>query len=109
MKPRFNNQARPEGARSSRPYYLWKVFVDEPPGVLATIAEVEYILHPTLPEPVRVSKDRGDRFAISSSGWGEFDIAIRLTYVDGRQEDTVYSLDLNKGWPQQDQAASLTT
>ena len=97
---KFDNYARQTAALSSgRHAYQWRVFLDEPPAVLDTIAEVQYLLHPTFPEPLQVRKDPSTKFAIEGSGWGQFTILITIRYKDGRTEKSSYPLDLSKGWP----------
>jgi len=90
------------GKRGSNEYYQWRVFVDEPIQVLAQIKEVEYLLHPTFPQPSQVRSNPEDRFALESAGWGEFQILITIKYKDGREERGKYQLVLDpqgKPWP----------
>lgn len=96
---KFDNYARSIGEMRNRTYYRWRVFLDEPQSVLDTIAEVQYLLHPTFPEPLQVRKDPNDKFALETSGWGEFTILITVRYKDGSEEKTSYHLDLSKSWP----------
>ncbi len=95
----FNNYARPIGELHGRTYYRWRVFLDEPRLVLNRIAEVQYLLHPTFPEPFQVRRDPGTKFALETSGWGSFMILITIHYKDGRVQKRDYYLDLSKGWP----------
>ena len=96
---KFNNFAKKDKKIAKKQYYKWRVFVDEPDNVLNEILEVEYILHPTFPEPFQVRKDPDDKFAIEYLGWGEFDIQITVKYKDKSIEEMSYHLDLKKGWP----------
>lgn len=96
---RFNNFARPMGSHYERPYYQWRVFVDEPARVLDTIRQVDYVLHPTFPEPFQTSRDRSRNFELVASGWGGFRILITVRYASGVEAKTTYFLDLKKGWP----------
>lgn len=96
---KFDNYARSSGVVQNRTYYRWRVFLDEPQTVLDTIAEVQYLLHPTFPEPLQVRKDPNDKFAFETSGWGEFTIIITVRYKDGSEEKISYHLDLSKSWP----------
>ncbi len=99
MSVRINNYSRPIEKRGDLQYYRWLVFVDEPSERLNDIEAVEYVLHPTFPKPVQVRRDPEDKFALETSGWGEFNIIIRITFKDGTKEDLKYWLDLKKGWP----------
>jgi transcription initiation factor IIF auxiliary subunit len=95
----FNNYAKFIDKRGDRPYYRWKVFVDEPVPVLDQIEQVEYTLHSTFPQPHQVRDNRGDRFALETAGWGEFTMLIDVKFRDGRVEEVPYWLDLKKKWP----------
>jgi hypothetical protein len=99
---RFDNYAQQTDALSGRPSYKWRVFLNESPAVLDTIAEVEYVLHPTFPEPIQVRKDPNTKFALEASGWGQFTILITIRYKDGRIQKTSYPLDFSKGWPREE-------
>jgi hypothetical protein len=96
---RFNNYARPISSVQGRNYYEWRVFVDEPPQVLNQIAEVQYLLHPTFPNPLQVRSNPEDRFALESSGWGQFTIQITIRFKNHSTATTRYYLDLTKRWP----------
>jgi hypothetical protein len=96
---KFNNYARPLPDRYERPFYEWRVFVDEPSAVLDTIQQVDYVLHPTFPEPFRRSQDRTKNFELIASGWGQFTILITVHYTNGREAKASYPLDLSKQWP----------
>ena len=64
----------------------WTVFIDPRSNDLNRIKCVEYTLHHTFPDPVRIvcSKGNVDRpFALSSNGWGTFLIRVRALYKDG--------------------------
>lgn len=106
---KFNNCAEPINKLSSdsisdkwrvfssdRIYYKWRVFVDEPQEDLNKIEEVQYLLHPTFPEPLHVRNNPGDGFSVEASGCGEFWIQITITYKDGANINTRYHLDLSK-------------
>ena len=99
MSVKIDDYARPAGKRGDRDYYDWRIFVDEPDDRLREIESVEYTLHPTFPEPTRISTDQETKFALEASGWGEFNIIVTIRYIDGRRETTQYWLDLSKPWP----------
>ena len=97
---KFNNYARRNGTElQKRAYYDWRVFVDDRPAVLDTIAQVDYVLHPTFSEPFQSSRDRSKQFEVKGSGWGGFTIVITVHYANGKEAKTSYFLDLNKPWP----------
>jgi hypothetical protein len=97
---KFQNYARPAGQIQGRDYYQWRVFVDEPPAVLDQIAEVQYVLHPTFPQPYQVSRDRGRQFELVQSGWGGFTMLITVRFRDGTETKTSYFLKLANPWPE---------
>lgn len=96
---KFENYARPVGKIQGRDYYQWRVFVDEPPAVLDRIAEVQYVLHPTFPQPYQVSRDRGRQFELIQSGWGGFTILITVRFRDGTATKASHFLNLANAWP----------
>lgn len=89
--------------RSSTPagavWYEWRVFMSEPPERLELVDQVEYRLHYTFPDPIRVVTDRKSRFALDASGWGEFVIYITIYTKDGHEQFAEYALDLSKPPP----------
>jgi len=90
---KVSNYARPTSAvQSGRSYYDWRVFIDEPSQVLATIRQVSYLLHQTFPNPLRLRNDPRTKFALDASGWGVFDLAVTVSYTDGKEEHGSYSL-----------------
>lgn len=99
MEFNFDNHARFIESRGDYAWFDWKVFMNEPEAVLRKVKAVEYRLHKTFPNPIRVVKDRNSRFALRSSGWGEFLIFITIYLEDGTEQYEKYYLDLGKPWP----------
>ena len=88
------------GKKQDNDWYEWCVFVDEKPEVLQRIKSVEYTLHPSFPNPIRRVLDESSRFALFSSGWGGFDIAIDVEWKDDSQTKTIFPLRLAaNAWP----------
>ncbi len=107
MKMQLKNYASEvddDQSRSSR-WYRWKVFVDAPPEVLDSIEEVKYTLHPTFPDPVQTRKDKSKKFALESSGWGEFTVQADVEFRDGHKETLTHWLNLSASWPKDDDTA----
>jgi len=76
-------------------WWNWTVFVQGPDDVLDQIQCVEYTLHPTFPNPVREVCDRGTgprAFALSTTGWGTFQLQIRVFFKDGRVQELTHYL-----------------
>lgn len=74
--------------------YDWTVSVMADDATLNSIRKVEYTLHPSFPNPVCTVTDRKSRFALSSNGWGEFNIAARVFFEDGRVQNLEHWLTL---------------
>jgi transcription initiation factor IIF auxiliary subunit len=65
----------------------WTVFIEGDEEQLSHVQCVEYTLHPTFPQPVRRICERGSgkqAFPLSASGWGTFQIAVRIMTKDGQ-------------------------
>ena len=75
-------------------WWNWTVFIKGPNDVLAQISCVEYTLHPTFPDPTRkvCSRGTGPAFSLSSSGWGTFQIRIRVFLRDGKIQELTHDL-----------------
>jgi len=85
------NTAQSKGDRR----WDWTVFIDPRSADLARIKCVEYTLHPTFPNPVRIVCDMGRidaPFALSSNGWGTFQIRIRVLMQDGSIRELSHQL-----------------
>ena len=66
-------------------WFDWTVFCSSPKEKLDLIEKVEYHLHPSFPNPVRVISDRESRFALKGRGWGEFLIRIIVYLKEGSE------------------------
>src|ERR1700682_4439819 len=67
--------------------WTWTIFLKVDPAVLSQIKCVEYTLHPTFPNPLQVVCDRGSNdqaFALNGSGWGEFEVKIKIILTNDR-------------------------
>lgn len=102
MEFKFDNYSRHFGSRGDYQWFQWKVFMDEPEEKLEKVSSVEYRLHKTFPNPIRIVEDRSSKFTISSAGWGEFWIFITIYLNDGTEKHTKYYLDLGKPWSPED-------
>ena len=99
MTIKFDNYARLIDSRGDLDQYQWKVFVNDENSVLDSIESVTYLLHPTFINPLRIVKDRENKFELGSIGWGEFDIEITIKFKNGNETVQTYPLDLGKNWP----------
>lgn len=95
----LKNYAKEVESRKGSRWFRWKIFVDASPEELESIKEVKYTLHPTFPQPVQIQKDKSGKFALESSGWGEFTIRADIHFQDGRSEIFTHWLNLRAAWP----------
>lgn len=72
----------------------WEIRLEGPSEVLDAVERVEYVLHETFPNPVRVRDNRDDGFSLESNGWGEFDVGIKVHFKDGGVEKLRHPLRL---------------
>lgn len=76
-------------------WWNWTVFIEGPEEVLDKVRCVEYTLHPTFANPVSTICDRGKGsrgFSLTASGWGTFEIGIRVFLKDGRVQKLTHNL-----------------
>ena len=86
-------------------FWDWTVYLRGSDDILQRVEFVEYTLHETFPDPVRIVKERGVgpyAFALSTSGWGTFTIRIRITYKDGTYQRISYQLSFDESKKPQD-------
>ena len=80
-------------AREIEPgWWEWGVQLAGPAANLDRIRCVEYTLHPTFPNPVRMVCSRADRFLLTARGWGTFDLKIKVLLKDGSMYPMTHSL-----------------
>lgn len=73
----------------------WEAFIDDGgSGEISDINFVEYVLHPTFPNPIRKVKDQGTNFRLKSNGWGTFRIKAFAHMKDGNKVRLEHELEL---------------
>jgi len=87
-------QVKQEAKRIGDRQWQWSVWLDGPELEMDRIEEVEYVLHPTFPNPVKHIKSRANQFRLDARGWGEFRIYIKVTDHDGGVEKLNHWLKL---------------
>jgi hypothetical protein len=75
-----------EPARKIRNYWDWKVWIEGSEDELDEIRLVRYQLHRTFPDPTRETTDRASKFALATSGWGEFTIYAAVEFKNPRRK-----------------------
>jgi transcription initiation factor IIF auxiliary subunit len=96
----FTNYSR--YVRTNRDYEIFAlcVFLDGDTKLINSIDLIEYVLHPTFPNPVREITDQAHCFALQSEAWGTFGIEVRVFFKDGQVQEVEYPLKLKKDdWP----------
>ena len=74
----------------------WRVFLDDDgTGDIEKVAFVEYILHPTFPNPRRRITDRENNFSLKSNGWGVFLIRAFANTKEGEKIRLEHELHLS--------------
>jgi YEATS domain-containing protein 4 len=90
-----NTNPKPPGVPDDHTH-SWTVFVkgiDEGVDITYWLRRVQFKLHESIPNHVRmIDGERGKPFTISETGWGEFEITIKLYYVpeSGEKPQTLY-------------------
>ncbi len=96
---KFDNIARRERRlNETKSWYQWKVFMDEDDETLDSVASVDYLLHPTFPDPLKTIDNPTAKFCLSGSGWGMFAIQISIALKSGETAHQKYVLNLDKPW-----------
>ena len=68
-------------------------------GPLSEIEYIEYELHTTFRDPVRIATDRNNGFPIEFWTWGEFEILVTAHFSDGNNQEIVYMLEYSDELP----------
>ena len=79
---RVANTAVPISDREWR----WTVFVEADDKTLSEIECVDYTLHPTFSDPVKTVCTRGNQFALTATGWGTFEVGVRIIFTDRTEQ-----------------------
>lgn len=59
------------------------------------VTRVEYLLHPTFPNPNRSSANRKNDFSITFWAWGAFEIVATVHLADGETEQVRHRMDIS--------------
>jgi transcription initiation factor IIF auxiliary subunit len=77
-------------------WWDWGIYVKGPASELKKIRCVEYTLHPTFPNPVRLVCSPADRFLLKVRGWGTFTVPIKLMLKDGTVRELSHQLEFGE-------------
>ncbi|KJZ72176.1 Protein AF-9-like protein [Hirsutella minnesotensis 3608] len=92
--PFSDSNPKPPGTPDNHTH-SWQVFVKglEDTDITYWVRRVQFKLHESIPNYVRmVEGEPGKPFVVNETGWGEFDITIKLYYVNesGEKPQTLY-------------------
>ncbi len=93
-KSKFSVKQSKKKDSESNKYWFWSIWIDAKKESLDEIHNVEYILHPTFRNRVRNISSRKNKFKLSSKGWGEFTIFIRIYFKNENIKPLYLSHDL---------------
>ena len=81
--------------------WRWSVFLDDNgSGDLEKVDYVDYVLHPTFPNPRRTIRNHKTSFELSTSGWGTFQIRAFVHTKNGEKIKIEHHLVLKYNPPQ---------
>jgi hypothetical protein len=91
------SETRPISARNTAEkiggnQWRWTIFIDADRHTLSQIACVDYILHPSFDPPVQASCTAADNFAFSATGWGTFEVGVRIRFRNGTEKQLTHML-----------------
>ncbi|OAA38079.1 yeats [Metarhizium rileyi] len=92
--PFSESNPKPPGTPDNHTH-SWQVFVKglEDTDITYWLRRVQFKLHESIPNYVRmIEGEQGKPFVVNETGWGEFDITIKLYYVNdsGEKPQTMY-------------------
>jgi hypothetical protein len=97
---RFQCYSRHIGEKEGTDIYAWCVFLDGRAEEIGDVLQIEYTLHPSFPDPVRIVDDAAHCFALQSQGWGVFQIRARITHRNKEVVRQSFPLKLSEdAWP----------
>jgi transcription initiation factor IIF auxiliary subunit len=85
---------RTQAKEVEKDWFEWQIEVAGPVAALKDITQVEYILHPTFPDRIRLIKNADSNFRLESAGWGEFDITVNVSFNNGDERTLIVPLKL---------------
>lgn len=72
--------------QQGQPYYTIQAWLEaDAPDLMARVSKVVYHLHPTFPNPEREITDRDSNFAMTTYGWGQFNLTADVHFTDGSE------------------------
>lgn len=75
-------------------WWEWAIWIEAADEELDKIDFVEYTLHPTFVNPVRINKDRKTKFRLETAGWGVFTVYAKVVLQNGKEKNLEHMLKL---------------
>ena len=79
-------------------YFKWAIWIEPGTSQLSEIASVEYLLHPTFKNRLRMVTDAATKFRLESKGWGEFLVEITIVKKNNEQLRLTHWLTLEEDY-----------
>jgi transcription initiation factor IIF auxiliary subunit len=76
-------------------YWNWSVWIEGSPEEIETVTLVEWRLHPTFSNPIRLVTDKTTNFRLDTSGWGVFLIHASVSLEGGGTQKLQHYLQLH--------------
>jgi transcription initiation factor IIF auxiliary subunit len=81
-------------------WWEWEAFLDDAgSGELEQVDHVEYVLHPTFPNPIRTVNDPEGGFILKTAGWGVFTLKAFVYTKDRKKYKLTHDLELYRTPP----------
>jgi transcription initiation factor IIF auxiliary subunit len=76
-------------------WWEWGIYIKGTPAELKRIRCVEYTLHATFPNPVRLVCSPNQGFLLTERGWGTFTVPVKVMLKDGTVRELSYTLEFH--------------
>jgi len=80
-------------------FWHWTIFIRAPETLLAQVEQVEYKLHSTFDDPIKIVNQRGNgryAFPYNATGWGEFTVQVKIYYKNGTYQTLSHFLEFKE-------------
>jgi hypothetical protein len=79
---------------AGKDYWRWNAWIEGSDAELNNVKEVVWRLHPSFVQSRVVSKQRSDKFRLSTAGWGTFLLRAEVVLADGENLQLKHTLQL---------------
>jgi transcription initiation factor IIF auxiliary subunit len=76
-------------------WWEWGIYIKGTPAEMKRIRCVEYTLHPSFPNPVRLVCSPDNGFLLTAKGWGTFKVPIKVKLKDGTVREMNHELEFH--------------